>query len=473
MSRRLSAQITFVPDYDSAEGKNAMSDDKRWKPSVFNVTASTNCKHLLFNSVTSASLALDSRQLPVLENCLSEVEKTGGCANEDLLRGLAMLGFVVPEGEDEYAREHMKFLNNRKSRDRLLLTIVPTMACNLRCTYCFQQNINRGSAMKPDIQRGLIEFVRLKSVDCKQLVVQWFGGEPLLRYDLILDLSNAFLGICEQYGISYHAEMLTNGLMLTKKTISSLASISIKAIQITLDGRPETYARRKQIPLHKAEAYYGFLAANMQSLVDATGSVTVRINVDRDNHDEAEYVVQWFKDHDVLDPRIDFRLGYLNTSRGVLDCIPHDCFSYSEFADQELSFRYFLAEEGYRVFGRPIPRNYPCAAAVWNSWTVGSDGRIGKCVPSIGTQETTFSQIYPDDIERTLVETGSEGPFGQFDPFVSSACQGCRLLPVCLGSCPKMHMPGKTFVCSMKESLGEMLAFYHEYHSQRYANAKV
>lgn len=450
-----------------------MSDAWKWKPSAFNVAAPANGKHLLFNSVTSATLALNSSQQPVLEDCLWEIEETGGCANEDLLRGLATLGFVVPESEDEYLREHMKFLANRESRDRLFLTIVPTMACNLRCTYCFQQNIPRASAMKPAVQRGLVEFVRRKAMDSKYLVVQWFGGEPLLKHDMILALSEAFLHICDQYGMSYHAEMLTNGLLLTEQMINSLASISIRAIQIPLDGTPATYARRKQIPLRKAEAYYRFLVENMQSLVETTGSVTLRINVDRDNADEAKYVVALFKDHGVSDSRIDFRLGFLNTSRGILDCISHDCFSYTEFADLELDFRYFLAREGYKVYGQPTPRDYPCTAAVWNSYTADPDGRIGKCVPSIGTQENTFSQIYPNDIERTVVETSSEGPFGQFDPFVIPACRGCPLLPACLGSCPKMHAPGHTLVCSMKEGLGEMLAFYHEYHSHGRASLRA
>ncbi|NTW01162.1 MAG: radical SAM protein [Oscillochloris sp.] len=436
---------------------------KQWKPSVFNIFAASDGKNLLFNSVSSTILALNNRHLPILKGWLHEIEETGDCATERALHGLIASGFVVPRGEDEYAREHRKFLTTQARRDTLFLTIVPTMACNLHCTYCFQQNIPHGRSMSPDTQDGIIEFVRRKAGESKALVVQWFGGEPLLRFDTIRTLSNAFLNICTEAGLAYHAEMLTNGLLLTPSIIAELATLRIRAIQVPLDGNPTTYARRKQIPLEQAAAYYRFLLEHMTALVEATGSVTIRINIDRENADEAKAVVARFKQHGVIDPRIDFRLGFLNTSRGILDCIPHDCLSDNEFADLELDFRRFLAAEGYRVYGRPGPREYPCTAAVWNAYTIDPEGRIGKCVPSTSTSETRFSRIYAHEIAQTLRETSVEGPYGDFDPFVSATCQGCPLLPACLGSCPKMHTPDHRLICSMKVDLGNMLAFYHQY----------
>lgn len=442
-----------------------MPEVQKWKPSFFNVSLERNGKRLIFSGSTARMIELNGRQAQFLEDGLVQIERCGQCANEALLQCLISLGFVVPEDENEYERERIRFQTAKASRETLRVTIAPTMVCNLRCSYCFQQNLARSKCMKPDLQQGVIDFVRRKLEEgSRRLVVQWFGGEPLLAYKQIVAMSAEFQSICVERGIAYNSEMLTNGTLLTTEMIDSFRQIALKAIQIPLDGSVCTYARRKNVTVERANGFHHFLIEHMQSLVDVTGSVTIRVNVDRDNPDAGKDVVRMFKDHGVVDPRIDFRLGFLNTSRGVIDCIPHDCFSPAQFSDVEVDFMHFLAKEGYRVYGSPWKRNFPCAAAVSHSYTIDPEGRIGKCVPAIGTEESVFSRIYPHDIGRTLLETSlAEVPYGKFDPFSSGACQNCKLLPVCLGSCPKMHEPGRTLMCSMKEGLLDRLRFYNSH----------
>ncbi len=444
---------------------NTGFDHMNWKPSIYNLILSQTGRHLIYNSVHSKILKVNDRQMEIINNCLQEIERTGNYPNKKLLNSLVDCGFLVRHNVDENQRERDKFLTNKLSRERLLLTIAPTMACNVRCSYCFQKNLNRRSFMSHDIQRGLIEFVRRKLKEVNGLTVQWFGGEPLLAYDEILTLSNEFQKLCNEVGIPYWAEMLTNGILLTPDIIETFQDISIRAIQIPLDGNPKTYAERKQISLEKAENYYNFVIDNIQSIVDITGSVTIRINVDRDNAEEAKSVVSMFKKKGIIDPRIDFRLGFLNTSRGILDCIPHDCFSNTEFDDLEQEFRHYLAETGYMVYGMPVPLEFPCSAVVDNAYTIDPLGEIGKCVPATGTQQSMFGQIYPNNISRTLEEINlKEAPYSKFNPFDSQYCKGCNLLPICLGSCPKMHEPDGVFACRLKEGFIEKLDFYYKFH---------
>jgi uncharacterized protein len=303
----------------------------------------------------------------------------------------------------------------------------------------------------------------------KQLVIQWFGGEPLIAYGAIVSMTKAFKAICAENGIDYYAEMLTNGILLTPERVAALPTLDIKALQISLDGTPETYAKRREVALPKAEAYYRFLGENLQAIVDATGSVTVRINVDKENVEEARHVVRFFKDHGVVDQRIDFRLGFINISRGLVDCVPHDCFTNTEFAEEELAFRHFLADQGYMVFGMSQPKNYPCTAILRNAYTIDPNGNVGKCIPAVGTTQSVFARILPDDMEKTLVDTAAtDVPYGLFNPFRSRGCEGCKLMPVCLGSCPKHHVNDERIVdCSMREGLNGKMAFYNRFHKQR------
>jgi uncharacterized protein len=440
-----------------------MAPGQRWKPSVFNIRLMTDGKRLAYNGSTAHTIEMSLAQEAFFDQCLNEIEQSGHCSNEPMLQAMAALGFVVPEEDDEYRRNQIRFQNIKASTDVLRVTIAPTMACNLRCTYCFQQNLARCQFMSPEVEQGVVEFIRRKVKSSQKLVVQWFGGEPLLAFDRILQLSNTFQQICAEGGIEYYAEMLTNGTLMTSRVVDELRAMAIKAIQISLDGDAATYAQRRNIRLEYATAYHRFLLRHIKAIVEATGSVTIRVNVDRENPEAGKQVVRMFKAAGCRDTRIDFRLGFINTSRGILDCIPHDCLSGGEFTDLEADFRRFLASEGYRVYGEPELRKYPCGAPLAHSYTIDPEGRIGKCVPAIGTDESVFSRIYPDDIDRTMRETSGPGaPFSGYDPYESRSCRGCELLPVCLGSCPKMHAPGRIVMCGLKPNLAETLAFFSD-----------
>jgi uncharacterized protein len=443
-----------------------MQNKKSWKPSYFNVPLDNNGKRLMLNGANGLMLQLGKPQSEILDMYFDEIERNGNCSNETLLQCLVKLGFVVPQSEDEYLNARGDFAATRASRDSFRVTIAPTMACNMHCSYCFQRDMTRNQSMSPKIQEGAVEFIRRMAAGSRLLIVQWFGGEPLLAYDQILAMSEALRRSCEEQGIDYYSEMLTNGTLLTTQIIKSFKKIALKAIQIPLDGALDTYAKRKGVTADRARAFHRFLAENLQALVDVTGSVTIRINVDRENPEAGREVVRMIKEQGCFDPRIDFRLGFLNTSRGVVDCIPHDCLQPSEFSRLEVDFLHFLAQEGYRVYGAPTKRNFPCAAPLAHACTIDPQGGIGKCVPAISTQQSVFTRIYPDDIERTMQEFASGfTPYISFDPFESDQCKGCKLLPLCLGSCPKLHEDNKPFSCGMKEGLLERLRFYQQYYA--------
>ncbi|WP_292226386.1 radical SAM protein [Mesorhizobium sp.] len=446
-----------------------MTVTRNWKPSSFNMPFSEADTTLLFNARNGQTLELDGAGWAIVKRCLDSLKHGDAAPDRELVSCLATLGFVVPAELDEFSEEEERLRLNKVDESRLFVTIAPTMACNQHCSYCFQRSIAKTKIMSEELQQATVEFVRRKLGDSRQLVVQWFGGEPLIGYAVITSMTRAFRAICAERGIDYYAEMLTNGVLLTPERVAALPDLSIKALQISLDGMPETYSARRQVPIAKAEAHYRFLAEHVQDIVEATGSLTMRINVDRDNIEEAKYVVRLFKSHGVVDHRIDFRLGFINTSRGLVDCVPHDCFTNTEFAEKELAFRRFLEAEGYMVFGMPRPKRYPCTAVMRNSFTIDPHGNLGKCIPAVGTSQSTFARILPDDMDRTLRDvTTAEMPYERFNPFHSEGCGGCRMLPTCLGSCPKHHVCGcRVVACGMREGFADKITFYHRFHKRQ------
>lgn len=446
--------------------------EKKWKTSFFNNKFAYDDTTCVFNSYSSQLIKLSNNQAKIIDNSIIEIDEVGNTSNQDLLDCLAALGFVVPFEFDEYEHAHKQFMAFKESSEILKVTIAPTMACNLNCSYCFQQKISKIEQMSPDIQRGIIEFIRKKMVNSKKLIVQWFGGEPLLAYNQILEMSAAFREICDNQGAQYYSEMLTNGTLLTTEIIDSFKHIALKAIHLSLDGDITTFANRKNVSISYSERFHKFIVDNLQKLLDTTGSVTIRINIDRDNPDGGFDTVRMIRKNGCVDKRLDIRLGFLNTREGIIDCIPHDCFSYTDFTEVEMKFKMFLQENDYRVYGMPQRKNSTCIAPLKNAYTIDPDGKIGKCVPAIGTKCADFSRIYPDDIQRTLSEIEMiVEPYSAFDPFNTIQCNGCTLLPACLGGCPRMFEPGNSFYCRMKDRLSEMMSFYFD-HNQ-YLQQKI
>lgn len=185
----------------------------KWFPSRFNAISQTESGELiLYNSYTGAIVVVTAEEkkdvLQALKRSgidreLSPVEKT-----------LAECGFLVPEHANEEKRA--QFLHQTLHRtDAMHLIVLPTEACNFRCTYCYQ-DFSRGK-MSRNVVNGLKHFLKNKIPRLEHLTVSWFGGEPLLAYDVIEELSEAIVEWTDRHGVTYQAEMSTNGYFYRNK----------------------------------------------------------------------------------------------------------------------------------------------------------------------------------------------------------------------------------------------------------------
>ena len=56
----------------------------------------------------------------------------------------------------------------------------------------------------------------------KHLDVSWYGGEPLLATEVIYNLSDRLICLCEKHGIEYNSYMISNGSLLDDETLDHL-----------------------------------------------------------------------------------------------------------------------------------------------------------------------------------------------------------------------------------------------------------
>jgi uncharacterized protein len=111
------------------------------------------------------------------------------------------------------------------------LEVVLTARCNLRCTYCYQ-NDKKARRMEWETLRGALDlFLRSRRRD---LTIIFLGGEPLLEFPL-LERTVEHLRPERRRGKRIECELITNGTLLDDATLDFLVRHRF-AVQLSFDG---------------------------------------------------------------------------------------------------------------------------------------------------------------------------------------------------------------------------------------------
>lgn len=156
----------------------------------------------------------------------------GGCLeiSTALSRFLHDQELLINEQELESAVAELRKI----LEDTLFLTIMPTEGCNFRCPYCYEDHapISMTRRMLDQIQAYIAE----QAPNFKRISIGWFGGEPTLCKDVIMETSELVQKLQEENGFQFVSHMTTNGYLLSLDNFRQYYSAGITSYQITLDG---------------------------------------------------------------------------------------------------------------------------------------------------------------------------------------------------------------------------------------------
>ena len=142
---------------------------------------------------------------------------------------------------DEASRRNI--LYDALSQDKLELILFPTEKCNFRCTYCYEDfELGR---MPPAVVTGIKNLIDARSQDLKILHLSWFGGEPLIAYDIVRDISGHAKRLSDERGFRSIVSITTNGYTLTEDRFVELASLGTRKFQFSLDGEQAVHDRTR------------------------------------------------------------------------------------------------------------------------------------------------------------------------------------------------------------------------------------
>ena len=136
-------------------------------------------------------------------------------------------------------------LKNRTSGVVKALCLHVAHTCNLNCSYCFaSQGKYHGerAIMSFEVGKRALDFLIENSGTRRNLEVDFFGGEPLMNFDVVKQLVAYARSVEQEKGKNFRFTLTTNGVLIDDDVID-FCNREMSNVVLSLDGRKEVHDR--------------------------------------------------------------------------------------------------------------------------------------------------------------------------------------------------------------------------------------
>ena len=143
--------------------------------------------------------------------------------------------------------------------------------CNLNCSYCFaSQGKYHGdrAIMSFEVGKRALDFLVENSGTRKNLEVDFFGGEPLMNFDVVKQMVKYARSIEKEHGKNFRFTLTTNGMLIDDDVID-FANREMSNVVLSLDGRKEIHDRYRVD--YAGNGSWEKIVPKFQKLVEARG----------------------------------------------------------------------------------------------------------------------------------------------------------------------------------------------------------
>ncbi len=141
--------------------------------------------------------------------------------------------------------------------------------CNLNCAYCFaSQGKYHGdrAVMSFEVGKRALDFLIENSGTRHNLEVDFFGGEPLMNFDVVKQLVAYARSVEQKYNKNFRFTLTTNGVLIDKDVID-FCNAEMSNVVLSLDGRKEIHDRYRVD--YAGNGSWEKIVPKFQQLVDA------------------------------------------------------------------------------------------------------------------------------------------------------------------------------------------------------------
>lgn len=374
----------------------------------------------------------DTARMSVVKTDATDIEHA--LEDEAIRQQLKDAGMLTeadsPTAEQPTAEQRWEPLRNVELNT---LYIVLNRDCNFDCGYCFLPPEHR--RIDPDDARRAIELLDETDRPFKHIV--FYGGEPLISFDLIREL-------VAETGDEWGYSLATNGSLIDEEIAQFFVEHDFK-VSLSVDGPPEIHDQVRRLP--DGSGTYARVVRGARHLEHAGQSYQVMVTVNEHNTDRLTYVV------DYLDREFEHEGISLNfpclSGRG--DVGPTSGVTPEELADAWIGLidAYskgsidVLPTNIYNRWIRPLSKGVPAELFCGGCQThaiVSPDGRLGPCMAADTHPESDVEVFWRDLDELDSIEAYENSQLAEdwqgTLPIEREECRNCHGFGVCGGGCP-------------------------------------
>ncbi|MBQ8420356.1 MAG: thioether cross-link-forming SCIFF peptide maturase [Clostridia bacterium] len=338
--------------------------------------------------------------------------------------------------EDVYENLAYDYKNNSKVIKALCLHVAHT--CNLNCSYCFaSQGKYQGerALMSFEVGKQAFDFLIANSGTRKNLEVDFFGGEPLMNWDVVKQLVAYARSIEKEHNKNFRFTLTTNGLLIDDEIIDFLNK-EMSNVVLSLDGRKEVHDHFRKN--YAGKGSYEDIVPKFKRLVEKRGGKDYYMR-GTFTHNNVDFTNDIFHMAD---------LGFTELSMEPVVCPPDDPYALTKEDLPKLFEQYeILANEMIKrkKEGRPFTfyhymldlKNGPCIYKRITGCGSGTEymavtpwGELFPCHQFVGDPKYSLGNIW-DGIKNTA----AQDEFRACNAYAKPECKDCWAKMYCSGGC--------------------------------------
>lgn len=355
---------------------------------------------------------------------------------------------TIEEGHNEIAyleKEGLLFTspveqNFKYNEDNIIKALCLHVAhdCNLKCKYCFASQGNfkgENSLMDLDTGKKALAFLARNSGNRRNLEVDFFGGEPLMNFELVKELVEYGRKIEKEYSKNFRFTITTNGLLLDDDKMAFINE-HMDNVVLSLDGRKEVNDNmRKTI---NDGSSYDVIVPKFKEMVQKRGDKDyyIRGTFTSENLDFAKDIKHFYEEGFkkvsvepvVTDETMDYALReeHLDQVLGEYEAFSKEYIKIKK-TDPDFHFFHFMIDltQGPCI----IKRSVGCGAGS-EYIAVTPEGEIYPCHQFVGETEFLLG-----DLEKGITNTNMRDKFKNSNIFTKEECNECWARYYCSGGC--------------------------------------
>ena len=338
--------------------------------------------------------------------------------------------------EDTYKERIIDFKKRQTVVKALCLHIAHD--CNLACRYCFAEEgeyHGRRALMSYETGKQALDFLIANSGSRRNLEVDFFGGEPLMNWDVVKQLVAYGREQEKLHDKHFRFTLTTNGVLLNDE-IMEFANKEMDNVVLSIDGRKEVHDRMR--PFRKGAGSYDLIVPKFQKFAESRNQMNyyVRGTFTRNNLDFSNDVIH-FAD-----------LGFKQMSIEPVVAAPEEPYSIREEDVPQILEEYDkLAVEyikrkkegrGFNFFHFMLDlQQGPCVAKRLSGCGSGTEylavtpwGDLYPCHQFVGQEKFLLGNV-----DEGITNTEVRDEFKLCNVYAKEKCRNCFARFYCSGGC--------------------------------------